>query len=288
MSSHSLQSLHQWNALTLVKLAKADHTAVCAFNVIMIEHAESYAQAAEAAGQPLILQISENAVKYHGSLKPILVASKAIAETCKQRLSIHLDHAESTDLIKEALDLGADSVMFDGSKLDYIDNVRTSIKMRELAHSYGACIEVELGEIGGKDGVHAPGVRTQPHEAKKFVAETGVDMLAVAVGSSHAMTTRDAALDFELIKEIATEVHTPLVLHGSSGVSDADLQTAVHSGISKVNIATHLNHVFTDSIRATLNEDPKLVDPRKYLKKSRDAVATESSRLIKLLATRPN
>ena len=113
-------------------------------------------------------------------------------------------------------------------------------------------------------------------------------MLAVAVGSSHAMTTRDASLDFQLIKEIANEVQIPLVLHGSSGVSDPDLQTAVHSGISKVNIATHLNHVFTDSIRAILNEDPKLVDPRKYLKKSRDAVAEESARLIKLLATRPN
>ena len=282
-----MQNLHQWNALTLAKAAKTNQTSVGAFNVIMIEHAESYAQAAEAANQPLILQISENAVKYHGSLKPILVASKAIAETCNQRLSIHLDHAESTELIKEALDLGADSVMFDGSKLDYMDNVRTSIKMRELAHSYGACIEVELGEIGGKDGVHAPGVRTQPHDAKKFVSETGVDMLAVAVGSRHAMTTRDASLDFELIKEIAAEIHIPLVLHGSSGVSDADLQKAVHSGISKVNIATHLNHVFTDTVRAILNEDPKLVDPRKYLNKSRDAVAEESARIIKILATQP-
>lgn len=281
-------SLHKWNALTLVRSAKSNQTAICAFNVIMIEHAESYAQAAELAGQPLILQISENAVKYHGSLKPILIASKAIAEVSKEQLSIHLDHAESTELIKEALDLGADSVMFDGSKLDYSLNVQTSTKMRELAHSYGACIEVELGEIGGKDGVHAPGVRTKPHEAKKFVAETGVDMLAVAVGSSHAMTTRDASLDFQLITEIANEVQIPLVLHGSSGVSDPDLQTAVHRGISKVNIATHLNHVFTDSIRAILNENPKLVDPRKYLKKSRDAVAEESARLIKLLATRPN
>ena len=280
--------MHKWNALTLVRSAKSNRTAICAFNVIMIEHAESYAHAAELAGQPLILQISENAVKYHGSLKPILIASKAIAEVSKKQLSIHLDHAENTELIKEALDLGADSVMFDGSKLDYSLNVQTSSKMRELAHSYGACIEVELGEIGGKDGVHAPGIRTQPSDAKKFVAETGVDMLAVAVGSSHAMTTRDASLDFQLITEIANEVQIPLVLHGSSGVSDPDLQTAVHSGISKVNIATHLNHVFTDSIRAILNEDPKLVDPRKYLKKSRDAVAEESARLIKLLATKPN
>ena len=277
-------SSHNWNAATLVVEARNNKKAVGAFNVILLEHAESYVEAAERAELPTILQISENAVNYHGSLKPILVAAKAIAAQSSQRISVHLDHAESTELVKEALDLGADSVMYDGSKLEFSENVKTSIAMRELAHSYGASIEVELGEIGGKDGVHAPGARTNPADAKRFVTETGVDLLAVAVGTSHAMTTRDASLDFNLIKEIAQEVEIPLVLHGSSGVSDPDLQQAVKSGISKVNIATHLNHVFTDQIREVLNADPKLVDPRKYLKPARQAVAAETARLLKLLA----
>jgi len=116
--------------------------------------------------------------------------------------SIHFDHAEDTELIRRALDLGYDSIMYGGSKLDSAENVKTSKAMTELAHSYGATIEVELGEIGGKDGVHAPGVRTKPGEAKSFVEETGVDLLAVAVATSRAMVSRDAQLDFDLIAEI--------------------------------------------------------------------------------------
>jgi len=173
--------------------------------------------------------------------------------------------------------------MYDGSKLDFANNVATSKKMADLAHSYKATIEVELGEIGGKDGVHAPGVRTDPQEAKSFVEETGVDLLAVAVGSSHAMTSRDAQLDFDLIKELHAIVPVPLVLHGSSGVSDADLQTAIRSGMRKINIATHLNHVFTDAARSVLESDPKLVDPRKYIGKARGEVASEVARLLTLL-----
>ena len=173
--------------------------------------------------------------------------------------------------------------MYDGSKLDFASNVATSKQMTELAHSYGATIEVELGEIGGKDGVHAPGVRTDPQEARSFVEETGVDLLAVAVGSSHAMTSRDAQLDFELIKELHAAVPVPLVLHGSSGVSDPDLQTAIRSGMRKINIATHLNHVFTDAVRSLIATDAKMVDPRKYIGKARGDVASEVARLLTLL-----
>ena len=267
-----------------LSLVKNSSGATGAFNVILIEHAEALVAAAEDAKAGVILQISENCVSYHGALKPIALATMAIAEASSQPISVHLDHAESEDLVKEALDLGFDSVMFDGSKLEYKENVAASQRMAQLCRSYGATIEVELGEVGGKDGVHAPGVRTRPDEAKVFVDETGVDLLAVAVGSSHAMTTRTAELDFDLIKEIAATVSVPLVLHGSSGVSDPDLQSAVRAGMKKINIATHLNHVFTDEVRALLAADPALVDPRKYIKNARKAVALETARLIRLLA----
>ena len=173
--------------------------------------------------------------------------------------------------------------MFDGSKLSYADNVAASARMSALCKSYGATLEVEIGEVGGKDGVHAPGVRTNPLEAKAFAEATGADLVAVAVGSSHAMTTRDATLDFDLIAEIARTVSVPLVLHGSSGVSDPDLQKAVKAGMSKINIATHLNNVFTHEVRESLGANPKLVDPRKYIAPGRDAVATEVARLLTLL-----
>ena len=271
------------NAGKLVFNAKSAGTAVGAFNVILLEHAEALVAGAEIAKLPVILQISENCVSYHKALKPISVATIAIAESASIPVSVHLDHAESEDLVKEALDLGYDSVMFDGSKLSYADNVAASARMAALCKSYGATLEVEIGEVGGKDGVHAPGVRTNPLEAKAFAEATGADLVAVAVGSSHAMTTRDATLDFDLIAEIARTVSIPLVLHGSSGVSDPDLQKAVKAGMSKINIATHLNNVFTHEIREGLGANPKLVDPRKYIAPGREAVATEVARLLTLL-----
>lgn len=258
--------------------------AIGAFNVILLEHAEALVAGAESAQLPVILQISQNAVSYHGSLKPIALATQAIAQSAAIPAALHLDHAEDQELIRQALDLGFDSVMFDGSHLDYAENVAASKKMADLCKSYNVTIEVELGEVGGKDGVHAPGARTKPAEAKAFVEATGVDLLAVAVGTSHAMTTRDATLDFDLIAELAESVGVPLVLHGSSGVSDADLQRAVRAGMRKVNIATHLNHVFTDSIRSSLASDSALVDPRKYITPARSAVATETARLLRLLS----
>jgi fructose-bisphosphate aldolase class II len=272
------------NAAKLVLAAKGAGTAVGAFNVILLEHAEALVAGAEQAKLPVILQISENCVSYHKALKPISIATIAIAESSTVPVSVHLDHAESEELVKEALDLGYDSIMFDGSKLSYADNVAASARMAALCKSYGANLEVEIGEVGGKDGVHAPGVRTNPLEAKAFAEATGADLLAVAVGSSHAMTTRDATLDFALIQEIAKTVSVPLVLHGSSGVSDSDLQKAVNAGMSKINIATHLNNVFTHEIRQALESNPKLVDPRKYIAPGRDAVAAEVSRLLILLS----
>ena len=258
--------------------------AVGAFNVILIEHAEALAEAAEIAGKGIILQISENCVAYHGALKPIALATKAIVESSPFPLSLHLDHAEDVDLVKKALDLGFDSVMYDGSKLPFEANVKTSKEVAEMCRKYKATIEVELGEVGGKDGVHAPGVRTNPQEARAFVEETGVDLLAVAVGTSHGQITRETELDFDLISEIAATVNIPLVLHGSSGVSDESLKRAVSAGMKKVNIATHLNHVFTDEIRKVLESDSKLVDPRKYITKGRELVAQETARLIRLLS----
>jgi fructose-bisphosphate aldolase class II len=132
--------------------------------------------------------------------------------------------------------------------------------------------------------VHAAGARTRPEEAVSFVEATGVDSLAVAVGSSHAMTERRTTLDLELIAELRAAVPVPLVLHGSSGVPDDEIVRAVRAGITKVNMATHLNKVFTESVRATLAGDPQLVDSRKYLGPARDAVAVETTRLLRLLA----
>lgn len=251
-----------------------------AFNVIQLEHAEALIAGAEAAKLPVILQISENCVRYHGALEPIAVATLAAARAAGVPVAVHLDHATSADLVREAAALGLGSVMYDASALEYEANVAATAQVAAYCHQRGVWVEAELGEVGGKDGVHAPGARTDPEEAARFVAATGVDALAVAVGTSHAMTDRTATIDLDLIARLAARVPVPLVLHGSSGVRDADLTRAVEAGIAKVNIATHLNHVFTDAVRGYLAEHPDVVDTRKYLAPGRDAVAREVARLL--------
>ena len=263
--------------------ASAAGRAVAAFNVIQLEHAEAYAAAAERVGLPVVMQISENCVRYHGSLAPIAAATLAIADACAQPVVVHLDHAEDVALVEEAVRLGLTSVMFDGSTLPDEANRAVTRRVVDLCRSAGVSVEAELGEVGGKDGVHAPGVRTDPDDAARFVAETGVDALAVAVGSSHAMTDRTAQLDTELIAALRRSVPVPLVLHGSSGVPDDGLVAAVRAGMTKVNIATHLNSVFTRAMTARLEASPT-VDTRKYLGAARDAVTEEAARLLHLLA----
>jgi fructose-bisphosphate aldolase class II len=254
-----------------------------AFNAIQLEHITAIVEGAALADAPVIVQLSQNAVRYHGALAPIGGAALAAARAAEARVAVHLDHAESRELVREAVALGFGSVMFDASKLDYADNVRETREVTTFCHDHGVWVEAELGEVGGKDGVHAPGARTDPGEAAEFAAATGVDALAVAVGSSHAMLTRDATLDFDLIARLRERVPVPLVLHGSSGVPDAGLAEAVRAGMTKVNIATQLNKVFTAAAAGDWRAHPERVDPRKYLGAGRDAVMTEVRRLLRLL-----
>ncbi|WP_033355187.1 class II fructose-bisphosphate aldolase [Kitasatospora aureofaciens] len=268
---------------TIVTPAADAARGVGAFNVIQLEHAQAIVAGAEAAGTPVVLQLSENAVRYHGALAPMASAVLAAAGTAAVPVAVHLDHATSTDLVAEAVELGFSSVMFDASLLPYEENVRATAEVVARCHAAGVWVEAELGEIGGKDGVHAPGARTVPGEAAAFVAATGVDALAVAVGTSHAMVSRDAVLDFGLIAALRDTVPVPLVLHGSSGVADEHLTRAVEHGMTKVNIATHLNQVFTGAVRRTLDDDPSLVDTRRYLGSGRTAMASEVTRLLRVL-----
>lgn len=272
------------NSGDLVNRAKERKTAVIGFNVITLEYIEAIIFGAEETQLPLILQISENCIKFHGDFLPIGSAAIAAAHKSSVPISVHLDHCEDFTIIQEALDIGFDSIMFDGSKLPFSENVSKSKKMANLCHQYGATLEVEIGEIGGKDGNHAIGARTDPEVARKFVNEVEADLVAVAVGSSHAMNTRDATLDFELISTISKMVNIPLVLHGSSGVSDSDLVKASEAGISKVNISTLLNKSFTEQIRRFLIDNNQVVDPRKYLSVAKDSITTEVIRLLKMVS----
>jgi fructose-bisphosphate aldolase, class II len=257
--------------------AVARGTGLFAFNVITLEHAEGILAGAARAQVAVVLQLSENAIRYHeGDAAPLLRACAELTTTHDAVASLHLDHLSDTALLEHAeleTGLGVSSVMYDASREDYATNVARTHEVTERLHDRGLLVEAELGEIGGKGGAHAPGVRTDPDEAAEFAAATGVDALAVAVGSSHAMSEQTASLDHELIRRLAGAVPVPLVLHGSSGVPRPQLRAAVADGIRKVNVGTALNVAFTDAVRGVLSEEPELVDPRRYLGPAREAVA---------------
>ena len=267
----------------IVGPASAAGRGVGAFNVIGIEHAEAIVAGAEAAGAPVVLQISQNCVAYHGALEPIARAALAVAERAAVPVAVHLDHATGEDLVRAAAAVGLRSVMYDASSLPYPGNVAATARVAAWCRERGMWTEAEIGEIGGKDGVHSPGARTRPDQAAAYARATGVDALAVAVGSSHAMLTRDAVLDLDLVARIHRAVPVPLVLHGSSGVPDEGLSAAVTAGMTKINVATQLNKAFTGAVRARLAADPALVDPRRYGADGRDAVAGEVTRLLRVL-----
>lgn len=268
----------------LVAAARESGRCCPAFNVIQLEHAAAVVAAAERSQCPVILQVSQNAVRYHGALDPVGAAMLATARAARTPVAVHLDHAETAELVESAVAIGFSSVMFDASTLDYADNVRETERTARYCHDNGVWVEAELGEVGGKGGVHVPGARTDPEEATRFVRDTGVDALAVAVGTSHAMLTRDAKLDFALVERLHAALTVPLVLHGSSGVPDGDLYAAARAGVGKINIATQLNKEFTAAVRDSLATHPDGVDPRRYLGAGREAITHETLRLLAVLS----
>lgn len=269
---------------SIMEQAATAGTGQGAFNVIHLETLEGLIAGAEAARRPVILQISENCAKFHGGLEPVAAASLAAARKASVPVAVHLDHAEDEALACEAVDLGFGSIMYDGAHLDYAENVEVTARVAAYAHARGVYVEAELGKVGGKDGAHAPGVLTDPAEAAAFVAATGVDALAVAVGSSHAMTERSAALNLDRITALKAALDVPLVLHGSSGVSDANIVAAIAAGMTKINVSTHLNGFFTRAVREYLEANPAVVDSRKYLGAGRAALVPEVARLLALFA----
>ena len=257
----------------LVTAAAAAGTGVLAFNVITLEHAEGILDGAARAGRPVVLQVSENAIAYHrGAGAALLRGCAELLDRHEARASLHLDHITDPALHALADGVAVSSVMVDASAEDDATNVARTREASAELHERGLFVEAELGAVGGK-GAHVPGVRTDPDDAAAFVAATGVDALAVAVGSTHAMTEQTAALDEDLVSRIAAVVPVPLVLHGSSGVPREQLARVIGLGMAKVNIGTALNVAFTGAVRDVLAAQPDLTDPRRYLGPARDAVA---------------
>lgn len=262
---------------SIVADACAVGRAALAFNVVTLEHLEAVVAAAEDVGQPVIVQVSQNTVRFRqNQLAPLAAAAAACAEQAGVPVALHLDHVTDPDLLRRAADNGFSSVMIDAAALPYADNLAATRAAADWGHGVGLWVEAELGYVGGKDGpadsAHAAGVRTDPQQAADFVAASGVNGLAVAVGSSHAMAERTARLDHDLIDRLKASVPVPLVLHGSSGVPDGELRRAVAHGITKINVGTALGIAYTGAVNDRLRAEPDLIDPRSFLHSGREAM----------------
>jgi len=267
------------NVLPWILRAQREGWAVGAFNANTLEQVQSIVLAAQAETAPAILQVSHRALTYIGSgneirgLKYIAAIGKVAAESVTVPIALHLDHGTESEVL-QAIALGFTSVMFDGDNLSYDENVSITKRLCETARSNRVCMEAELGEVPKPDGKaydESAIALTQPDEAFQFVQATEIDTFAVALGSVHGLKTKQISLDLDRLKIIRECVSVPLVLHGSSGVSDKDIKQGVAMGLCKVNVATQLSQAFTDAIREVLDQDGEVVDPRKYLAPGRSA-----------------
>lgn len=257
-------------------LFKADKEgyAVGAFNANNMEIVQAIVGAAEKEKSPVIMQASQGAIKYAG-LEFITGMVKIAAEEASVPVALHLDHGTDFDQVVKCIRSGFSSVMYDGSKLSLEDNIAITNKVLDMARPIGVSVEAELGKIGGtEDLVHVEdkdAVFTDPEEARYFVEKTGIESLAIAIGTAHGQYKGEPKLDLERLKKIKALTRIPLVLHGSSGVPDEAVQAAIKLGICKVNIDTNIREAFVWKMREVIKNNPDEIDPRKILGPARDA-----------------
>ena len=249
----------------MLKNAQAGGYAVGAFNVENMEMVKAVIQAAEELHAPVMLQTTPSTVKY-GTVETYAAIVAAEAKKAKVPVCLHLDHGSIYELACQCMENGYTSVMIDGSGEVFAENVAVTKKVVEAAHAKGIPVEAELGKVGGKeDDLEADAdTNTDPLEAKDFVEQTQVDSLAVAIGTAHGFYEGTPVLDKERISQIRKVVSVPLVLHGSSGMSEEDVRECVERGMCKVNFATELRAAYTDAVKKLLEEKPETYDPKAF------------------------
>ena len=248
--------------------------AVGAYNVENMEMVQAVVAAAEELRSPVIMQTTPSTVKY-ANLNYFYENVKVAAQESSVPVVIHLDHGNSFELAMQAYRTGYTSIMIDGSHEGFEDNIALTSAVVKACHPGEVPIEAELGKVGGKEDDLDGGEGdpyTNPQEAAEFVERTGIDSLAVAIGTAHGVYKGVPKLDFSRLSEIRKAVSIPLVLHGTSGVPDEDVAECIKRGICKVNYATDLRIAFTKGINQVLKENPDTIDPKKYNAKGREEV----------------
>lgn len=253
--------------------AQCGNYAVGAFNVENMEMVMAVIEAAEQMRAPVILQTTPSTVKYAG-LNLYYANVKAAAEKASVPVALHLDHGSSFELAMQALREGYTSIMIDGSHELLEENINLSRRVVAACHPSEVPVEAELGKVGGKEDEleGGDGGLTSPDEAAYFVEKTGIDFLAVSIGTAHGIYSGVPDIRVDLLKEIRKKVSIPLVLHGTSGVSDDIVRECIKAGICKVNYATDLRIAFSEGIKAVLSENHAVIDPKVYGKRGKESV----------------
>lgn len=265
--------------------AQKRNYAVPAFNIHNLETTKVVIEAAEELNSPIILAATPGTIRFAGARYLVNIMKSAAAESTIP-IAFHLDHHEKIEDIKESIKLGCKSVMIDASALEYEDNIAKVKEVVDFARLYDVSVEAELGKlVGQEDDIKvsdADSELTDPKLAADFVERTGIDSLAVAVGTAHGLYKKDPKIDYKRLQAIQNNVDIPLVLHGASGVPDKDVVKTIKMGITKVNIATELKIAFSDAVKKYFNENPEANDPRKYLKPGKESMKKLVKKKIRL------
>lgn len=272
----------------ILEPARSQGYAVGAFNVHSLEMIPSVLETAVEERSPIILQFTEGTLDFSG-YENIRVLAGHLARVAPVPVVLHFDHGASYELAVRAVQAGFSSVMIDGSKLPYADNLRITREVVRMAHAAGITVEAELGRVAAKEEMvtagQAEATYTDPAEAARFAAESGVDALAVAVGTVHGFYRWEPKLAHDRLEQISQSVLVPLVLHGGSGVPDAEIRKAVAHGISKVNVATEAKDAWARALRDSLAAQPDEYDPRPLLRPVKAAVKEVVRAKMRLLGS---
>lgn len=272
----------------MLQLALEHHFAIGAFNANNMEQIQAIVETAQEERAPVILQVSQGAIRYAG-LEFAAGMVKIAASLVDVPVVLHLDHGTDFDQNVLCLRAGFTSLMYDGSKKSFEENVATTKKIVEIAHICGIPVEAELGRVARiEEGLSPEQVRalmTDPDQAAEFIRLTGADSLAIACGSVHGMEVREAELDIDRIAAVRKATNVPLVLHGSSGVTHESILAGIEAGLCKINVATYLNQAFVQGIHEGVKAHPEEIDPRKYLERSRKLVKEAVREKIRLFGS---
>ncbi|WP_431224580.1 tagatose bisphosphate family class II aldolase [Serratia sp. L9] len=259
--------------------------AVPAFNIHNLETMQVVAEAAAEMRSPVILAGTPGTYLYAGTANVVAIVQQLAAEYSIP-LAVHLDHHETLPDIENKVNAGIRSVMIDGSHRPFAENIALVRQVTEYCHRYDVSVEAELGRLGGvEDGISVDArdaCYTSAEQAEEFVRATGIDSLAVAIGTAHGLYQGTPELDFTRLGQIRDRVSVPLVLHGASGLPDSDIQQAIRLGVCKVNVATELKIAFSDALKQHLVQHPQANDPRDYMQPAKRAMKAVVKKVIQV------